>query len=397
MSDCMDQAKNDSSDPGAAKTPPAAAPRGAPIEPAALSDLRRRIDEVDRRLVELLNARAQIVVEVGRLKRDSATPIYAPHREAAVLKNAISLNMGPLPDRAIEGVYRELMSGSFALEQPLRIGFLGPPGSYSHHAAVTQFGSSVEFEDLHAVEGVFTEVMRGHVDYGLVPIENSTGGGIAETQDAFRDSVGKIVVYAEVVLTIRHSLLANCEPTNIRRIYSKPEVFAQCRKWLSAQFPQAELIHAASTSRAAMMAKDEQDADPSIGAAAIASSLAGQIHGVNLLFEDIEDNPNNLTRFFIIARQQAEPSGDDKTSLMFTTEDKPGALVRVLSIFDRLGVNLTHIDKRPSGRENWSYTFFVDAEGHRADAPLASAITLASGECATLHVLGSYPRARRIL
>lgn len=362
-----------------------------------LDDLRRRIDEVDHRLVELLNERARIIVEVGALKRSTGTPIYAPHREAAVLKRVLSLNEGPLPDRAIEGVYRELMSGSFALEQPLRIGYLGPPGSFSHQAAIAQFGSSVSVEDLHAIDGVFTEVQRGHVDYGLAPIENSTGGGIVETLDAFRDLVGKVFVYAEIVLTIRHSLLSNCPPKDVKRIYSKPEVFAQCRRWLSLQYPSAELIHAASTSRAVLQAAQEHRADPSIGAAAIASSLAGQIYGVNLLFEDIEDNPNNLTRFFVIARQEAEPSGDDKTSIMFTTEDKPGALVRVLSIFERSGVNLTHIDKRPSGRENWQYTFFVDAEGHQQDEPLRSAIRVARGDCATLNVLGSYPRARRIL
>lgn len=389
MSDCMGQEsqKNDESQRDG----------GQPPEPAALQDLRKRIDDVDRRLVELLNERAQIIVEVGQLKRNTGSPIYAPHREAAVLKRAIDSNKGPLPDRTIEGVYRELMSGSFAIEQPLRIGFLGPAGSFSHQAAVAQFGSSVSFEDLHAIEGVFTEVQRGHVDYGLAPIENSTGGGIVETLDAFRDVAGKVFVYAEIQLTIRHALLANCEPKDVKRIYSKPEVFPQCRKWLSVQYPAAELVPAPSTSRAVMMAHDEQAADPHAGVAAIASTLAGQIYGVNPIFEDIEDNPNNLTRFFVISRQQAEPSGDDKTSIMFTTADKPGALVRVLSIFDRAGVNLTHIDKRPSGRENWSYTFFIDAEGHQKDEPLKSAINFARGDCETLHVLGSYPRARRIL
>ena len=368
-----------------------------PISPAELDGLRRQIDGVDQKLVELLNERARIIVEVGKLKRNTGTPIYAPHREAAVLKRAIAMNQGPLPDRTIEGVYREMMSGSFAIEQPLRIGYLGPPGSFSHQAAQTQFGSSVSFEDLHAIAGVFTEVQRGHVDYGLAPIENSTGGGIVETLDAFRDAVGSIFIYAEIQLTIRHSLLANCQPREVRRIYSKPEVFAQCRTWLSVQYPKAELIHAASTSRAVLTAQAEQSADQGAGAAAIASSFAGQIHGVNVLFEDIEDNPNNLTRFFVISRQQAEPSGDDKTSIMFTTEDKPGALVRVLSIFERAGVNLTHIDKRPSGRENWRYTFFIDAEGHLSDEKLKGAIRFARGDCETLSVLGSYPRARRIL
>jgi chorismate mutase / prephenate dehydratase len=385
MPDCM---SNDRSQDDAAQPAP---------EKAELEALRSRIDQVDRRLVELLNERARIVVEVGQFKRDSGSPIYAPHREAAVLKQAIERSDGPLPDRTIEGVYRELMSGSFALEQPLRIGYLGPAGSFSHQAAVAQFGSSVSFENLHAIEGVFTEVRRGHVDYGLAPIENSTGGGVVETLDAFRDCAGEVFVYAEVQLSIRHNLLANCEPAQVRRIHSKPEVFSQCRQWLAMQYPQAELISAASTSQAVISAKEEHDADASVGASAIASALAGQVYGVNTLFADIEDNPNNITRFFIISKQRAEPSGDDKTSIMFTTQDKPGALVRVLGIFERAGVNLSHIDKRPSGRENWRYTFFIDALGHAEEEPLKSAIHFAQGDCETLMVLGSYPRSSRIL
>jgi len=362
-----------------------------------LDDLRTRINTIDEQLVALLNERAAIVVEVGKLKRGSGIPIYAPHREAEVLKRALESSKGPLPARTIEGVYRELMSGSFALEHPLRIGYLGPPGSFSHMASVAQFGSSVDFENLHEIEGVFTEVQRGHVDYGIVPIENSTGGGIVETLDAFRDSRGGVVVYAEVLVAIRHNLLANCEPSEVTRIHSKPEIFSQCRKWLSTQYPRAELVAAPSSSRAVQMVHDACESDPTCGDAAIGSELAGQIYGVNTLFADIEDNPNNITRFFIIASESARPSGDDKTSMMFRTADKPGALVSVLSVFERAGVNLTHIDKRPSGRENWAYTFFIDAEGHRDDANIAYAIREAGAHCDELIVLGSYPRATRIL
>lgn len=372
----------------------------APIREArsdVLDSLRDRINRIDNDLIALLNERAAIVVEVGKLKRGSGIPIYAPHREAEVLKRAIAANAGPLPDRAIEGIYRELMSGSFALEHPLRIGYLGPPGSFSHMASVAQFGSSVDFENLHEIEGVFTEVQRGHVNYGLVPIENSTGGGIVETLDAFRDSRGDVTIYAEILISIRHNLLADCEPSEVKRIYSKPEIFGQCRKWLSTQYAGAELIAAPSSSRAVQMAREELEADPSCGAAAIGSELAGQIYGVNMLFQDIEDNPNNITRFFVIAKEAARPSGDDKTSIMFRTADKPGALVSVLSVFERAGVNLTHIDKRPSGRENWAYTFFIDAQGHRDDANIAYAIREATAHCDELIVLGSYPRAARIL
>lgn len=376
-------------------------PRGdpPPHAPASadLAALRARIDDLDRRLVELLNERARVVVEIGDAKRASGTPIYAPHREAAVLERVLGLSRGPLPQRTIEAVYRELMSGSFALEQPLRIGYLGPPGSFSHQAATMHFGSSVSFEDLHEIAGVFTEVRRGHVDYGLVPIENSTGGGIVETLDAFRDSRAEVTIYAEVLINVHHNLLGACEPRDVKRIHSKPEIFGQCRTWLATQYPNAELVAAASSSRAVVTARQELEADPNCGAAAIASLLAGQLHGLEPLFEKIEDNPNNITRFFVISRQRTEPSGDDKASIMFQTADKPGALVSVLQVFDKAGINLTHIDKRPSGRENWTYTFFIDAQGHRDDPRLRAAIDEAATHCMELIVLGSYPRAKRIL
>lgn len=363
----------------------------------ALSELRERIDRIDHRVVELLNERAQAVVEVGKLKRGAGIPIYAPHREQEVLAKVLRLNGGPLPDRTIEAVYREIMSGSFALEHPLRIGYLGPAGSFSHQAAVKQFGASVSFEDVHEVRGVFTEVVRGHCNYGLVPIENSLGGGIVETLDAFMDHGSDINVYAEVLLSVRHALLANCEPRDVKRIYSKAEVFSQCRDWLATQYPRAEQIAATSTSRAVQIVHEESERDPTCGSAAIASELAGQLYGVNMLFAEIEDDPNNVTRFFVISRQRARPSEDDKTSIMFATPDKPGALVRVLSAFEHNGVNLSHIDKRPSRRENWQYTFFVDAQGHREDAKMRAAIDEATPHCKDLVVLGSYPRAKRIL
>ena len=372
-----------------------------PADSARLQELRRKIDAVDQRLVRLLNERASLVVEVGKTKRTTGTPIYAPHREAEVLRRVLSSNKGPLPDRTVEGVYRELMSGSFALEHPLRIGYLGPPGSNSHAAAVKQFGSSVDYEDLREIGGVFTEVRRGHVNYGLVPIENSLGGGIVETLDAFKANAHQISIYGEVQISIHHALLANCLPRQVRRIHSKPEIFQQCRNWLSTQYPGVELMPAASSSRAAQIAVEECRKALEIGAepgsAAIGTALAGQLYGLNVLFPRIEDDPNNITRFVIIARQHARPTGDDKTSLMFTTEDKPGALVSVLGIFQEAGINLTHIDKRPQGRERWTYTFFVDALGHREDPAMAAAIDEAGTHCREFIVLGSYPRSQRIL
>ncbi|MCE2652107.1 MAG: chorismate mutase [Planctomycetaceae bacterium] len=394
----------------------------APSAALTLAALRERIDEVDRRLVELLNARSELVVEVGKVKRATGTPIYAPHREAEVLARVLSMNNGPLPGRTIEGIYRELMSGSFALEKPLTIGFLGPKGSFSHMAAVKHFGSSVGFEDLREIAGVFTEVQRGHVDYGLVPIENSIMGGIVETLDAFakrampgdggsgagasrpaprgvKSGPQGIHICAEVQLEVHHALLGACEPSKIRRIASKPEVFSQCRVWLATQYPQAELVPVASSSRAVQMVREaaERGTLEQEGLAAIGSQLAAELYDVSVLFDGIEDDPNNITRFFVLGRHEAGRTGHDKTSIMFSTLNKPGALVRVLTDFQEAGVNLTHIDKRPSGRNNWSYTFFIDAEGHQSDAPVAAAITKARRHCRELIVLGSYPRSQRIL
>lgn len=372
-----------------------------PEDSAQLSELREKIDHLDQQLVDLLNARAKLVVDVGTFKRGSGTPIYAPHREAQVLTKALERSSGPLPDRTIEGVYRELMSGSFALEQPLRIGFLGPAGSYSHQAAVKQFGSSVDFEDLQLIGGVFTEIRRGHVNYGLVPIENSIGGGITETLDALAENAGHIWVYAEVQIAIKHMLLTDCKPHDVRRIHSKPEVFAQCRNWLNTQYPNAALLPDASTSQAVQTAKKENQTALEIGAepgsAAIASELAGEMYGLPVLFSNIADNPDNITRFYVISREQARPSGDDKTAIMFATADTHGALVGVLQAFHVQGINLSHIDKRPSGRENWAYTFYIDALGHRDDESMQRAIAQAKGHCKELHVLGSFPRSTRIL
>lgn len=370
-----------------------------------LSTLRAAIDSIDQRLVSLINQRSRLVVKVGASKRATGVPIYAPHREAQVLARVLAHNAGPLSDRTIEAIYRELMSGSFSLELPLRIGFLGPAGSHSHVAAVRHFGSSVDFENLHEISGVFTEVERGHVNYGLVPIENSIHGGITETLDAFAATAGRVHVYAEAQLEVHHALLANCRPRDITRIYSKPEVFSQCRTWLATQYPRAELIPVASSSRGVQMVAEEsvkagkrRTKNTSIsGSAAIGSTLAGELMDVTVLFENIEDKPGNLTRFYVISRQQAERSGQDKTSIMFTTLNKPGGLASVLTDFQRAGVNLTHIDKRPGGRTNWQYTFFIDAEGHQTDPAVATAVVRARKHCRELVVLGSFPRSRRVL
>ena len=350
-----------------------------------LDPLRKRIDVLDAQIVELLNARALVVVEIGHLKQQKNFPIYAPDREKAVLEKVRGLNRGPLSDRCLEAVYRELMSGSFALEKPLRIGFLGPQGSFSHLASVRKFGSSVEYVPMTDISAVFDGVVRGHVDYGLVPVENSIGGGVVDTLDAFLHSSAKIC--AEVQITVHHNLLAKEPWEQITRIYSKPEVFSQCRNWLSSVAKDRGIEPAASTSRAAELAAKTD------GVAAIGSSLAGELYGLHVLFENIEDNPDNVTRFFVIGREPARRTGDDKTAIMFTTAHKPGALAEVLDVFKESGINLTDIEKRPSKKVNWEYYFFIDAQGHCDDERMIQAISQAKQHCLQLTVLGSYPRS----
>ncbi|MCH8823836.1 MAG: prephenate dehydratase [Planctomycetes bacterium] len=356
---------------------------------AELAEFRKKIDEIDKRLVQTLSERAQVVVEIGKAKRGSGAPIYAPHREQEVLAKALANNPGPLKDRTIEAIYRELMSGSFSLELPLRVGYLGPAGSFSHLAAVRHFGSSVEWDDLHEIEHVFEEVAAKRCNYGLVPYENSIGGGITDTLDAFQKY--DVNVYAEALIDVSQTLLGNCQPNEIKRIYSKPQIFSQCRNWLSKHYPEAELIPMASSSAAVRHAADESNA------AAIGSELAGKIYGVKPLFGHIEDKPNNVTRFLIIAKEEAQPSKDDKTTIMFVTAHKPGALVDVLGVFRDADINLSHIDKRPSGRTNWEYTFFIDCDAHLSNSNMATAIKEARTHCVSLTVLGSYPKAQRIL
>jgi chorismate mutase/prephenate dehydratase len=379
---------------------PAPEPPASPAEPRlsgepqpscnpALAPLRTRIDDLDRRIVELLNDRARIVVEIGKIKQQNNAPIYAPDREKHVLEKVRRLNRGPLPDRCLEAVYRELMSGSFALEKPLRIGYLGPAGTFSHAAAVRKFGSSVEYVPLADIASVFEEVVRGHADYGLVPVENSIHGGVVDTLDSFQHSSARIC--AEVKVTVHHNLLAKEPWEQIRTIYSKAEVFSQCRKWLSSTARDRDVQPAASTSKAAEMAHEQP------GVAAIGSTLAGELHGLQVLFENIEDDPDNQTRFFVISREPARRSGEDKTAIMFTTAHKPGALAEVLDVFKENGINLTDIEKRPSKKVNWEYYFFIDAEGHQDDDAMKRAIEQARQHCLQLTVLGSYPKASEVL
>jgi chorismate mutase/prephenate dehydratase len=355
----------------------------------SLEELRKKIDAIDEKLVELINERARVVVEVGKLKQAGADPIYVPHREKAVLDKIAELNKGPLPDKTMQAIWRELMSGSFFLERPLLIGYLGPKGSFSHNAAILKFGQSVDYEALSDIRGIFEEVSKGHCDFGIVPIENSAGGGIRESLDAFVET--DVMVCAEANMAIHHNLLANSPMAEIKRIYSQPEVFAQCRNWLAASFKDAEIVPMASSSKAAQLAANEP------GAAAIAATIAAEIYGLKILCQNIEDVSNNITRFLIISKRDSRPSGDDKTIALFSTAHKTGALVDVLNVFKDYGINMTNIGSRPNKKREWEYYFFVDFLGHREDDHVRKALAEAKQHCLQLSVLGSFPRSAAIL
>ena len=356
-----------------------------------LEQLRVQIDQIDEELVKLLNERAKIVVDVGQIKKSdkNAPPIYAPDRERRVLEKVKAANKGPLPDRTLTAIYRELMSGSFYLERPLRIAYLGPEGSFSHNAAMLKFGQSVEYEPLTHIKNVFEEIDKNHCDLGIVPIENSIAGGIIETLDALVDS--SVIICAEVVLTIHHNLLANCAQEDINNIYSKPEVFTQCRDWLTATMPAIETVPTTSSAEAAQIAAKTENA------AAIGSTIAADLYDLKIVCENIEDIVNNTTRFLVIGREAARPSGNDKTSLIFSTAHKTGALVDVLKAFRDNDVNLTNIESRPSRKRQREYYFFVDCQGHQEEESTQKALTESRKHCLQLSVLGSYPCATEIL
>jgi chorismate mutase/prephenate dehydratase len=339
--------------------------------------------------VKLLNERARVVVEIGKLKNKTAKPVYSPDREKEVLARIVEANEGPLPDKCLAAIWRELMSGSFVLERPLRIAYLGPGGSFSHTAAMLKFGQSVEYESLTDITSIFDEVSKGHCDLGLAPVENTMGGGVIETLDALVDS--NVKVCAEVLMAIHHNLMSNCTLDEIEKIYSKPEVFAQCRNWLSATFKDAQTIPVASTARAAQLAAEEPMT------AAIGSSVAAELYGLRIICENIEDTTNNVTRFLIISKEDARPTGEDKTAILFSTAHKAGALADVLDVFKRFGINLTNIESRPSRKRQWEYYFFVDFLGHRTEKHIQEGMEESRKHCLQLSILGSFPRATELL
>ncbi|TVR15246.1 MAG: prephenate dehydratase [Planctomycetota bacterium] len=352
---------------------------------------RDAIDSIDREIVRLLGERSRSVHAIGEAKRERGESIFVPHRESEVFARICSYNQGPLPDSALRAIWREIMSASIALEQPITICHFGKPGAFTHQAARRKFGDAVAYSSVEAITTVFHEVERGHADYGVVPIENSTDGGITDTIDAFLATHLHIV--NELHLRIRHHLMSRASRGDIQRIYSKNTVFGQCRTWLASNMPGVELVEVGSTTQAMERAVSDEHA------AAIGSQEGAGAFGLPVIAHDIEDNPTNTTRFVVIAQpdKAASPTGNDKTSLMFGVQDRPGALYECLIPFHSAGITLTRIESRPSRRQAWEYLFFIDLAGHRQDPAIAQALQALERHTSTLQVLGSYPRAEHPL
>jgi len=349
-----------------------------------LKRLRKEIDTVDGHLIDLLNKRAEITKRIGRVKAARKAPVYVPDRETEIYRRITAASSGPLSAESLKAVYREIMSGSLRLEKPIEIAYLGPAYTFTHLASMQKFGSSVAYLGCETIKDVFLEVDKGKADYGVVPIENSIDGAINYTLDMFMDSELKIC--SEVFLEISHHLLSKeKDKARIKKLYSKAEVFAQCRIWLETNMPHVELVPVSSTARAAEIAAKQKNA------ACIASELAAKPYHLKILESAIQDSVHNVTRFLVIARQDARPTKNDRTSLMFSVKDRVGALHDILVPFRKYGINLTKIESRPSKARAWEYYFFVDLQGHRLDTRVSKMLKDLQKEAAYLKILGSYP------
>jgi len=350
-----------------------------------LDKLRESIDKIDDKIVELLNKRSGYVLKIGNIKRVQKATFYKPDRERQILERLIKNNGGPFPNDALKAIYREILSASLALEEPLKISCLGPLATFTHLAALRHFGSSASFVPVDSIKEVFDNVETGKAEYGVVPIENSNEGVISYTLDMFMDCDLKVT--AEVILEISHNLLSRQEDrSKIRRIYSHPQALAQCRGWLESNMPGIITKESTSTAKAAELAARDKDS------AAIASELAARMYDLPIIERNIEDSRHNVTRFLVISKDFPPKTGNDKTSIMFSIKDRPGSLYEILLPFKRAKINLTKIESRPSKRKAWEYIFFVDMEGHIDDRKVKKAIDSLKEDTLYLKILGSYPQ-----
>ena len=351
-----------------------------------LQTLREQIDRIDDQLLDLLNQRASIVIEVGHVKEKDEGSFYVPSREKKIYERLTGGNPGPFPNEAVRKVFREIISASLNMELPLQVAFLGPQSTFTHQAAMQQFGLSASLVPLKSIPAVFEEVERGRAHYGVIPVENSTEGVVNHTLDMFINSDLKII--AEIMLEISHHLLSKSGRIDlITKIISHPQPLAQCRHWLETNLPDVPLIDVSSTAAAAQMVVEDDNA------AAIASAAAAVQYGLQVVKARIEDNPHNFTRFLVIGKKPPGKGEDDKTSIMFSIKDEPGILYRMLEPFSKRQINLTKIESRPMKQKAWEYVFFLDLMGHCEDEQIAAALEELRPHCHFLKILGSYPQA----
>lgn len=349
-----------------------------------LDELRQAIDAIDGQLVDLLNQRAELAQQVGLVKGKDRTPFYTPEREYAIYRSLEKQNPGPLQHRQLVAVFREIISAARAAERAMAVAYWGPPGTFSHMAALETFGRSTDMLAKDSIQDVFLAVEHGHADYGIAPIENSTAGVVPETLDMFPQTNVKIC--AETFVHIRHHLASRApSEADVKRVYAGPQPAGQCRRWLRARVPNAEIVETTPTSRAAQKAIEDPHG------AAIVNSLILETIQLPVLADHIEDNPQNYTRFVVLGYNEPRKTGRDKTSLMFSLRNRPGELYNLLGAFVQHGVNLTMIESRPAPRASFEYIFYADCTGHRTDEHVATAIDAVKKLALETTVLGSYP------
>ncbi len=352
-----------------------------------IEELRGKIDAIDNKLLTLLNRRAELAIQIGqeKSKSHSTQHFHVPHREREIIERLLSGNKGVFPNASVEAVFREIFSATLALEKPLLIAYFGPATTFTHQAALKQFGHSAVYNPLATIDGVFREVEKGHADYGVVPIENSIEGVVNLTLDSFIDST--LIINDEIKLGISLYLLSKTsDPAKVKRIYSHPQPLAQCRHWLSKNFPNVEQIPASSTAQAAQIASQDESAG------AVASKLAAEFYQLEILGEKIEDQRENHTRFLVIGKEKAKRTRRNKTSIMFSIKDEAGSLLKALQLFAKHKINLTKIQSRPLRNRLWEYLFYLDFDGHVEDKTIAHVLSTLSRQCLFIKILGSYPR-----
>jgi len=353
-----------------------------------LAEIRKRIDEIDKSIQDLVSERASCAAKVAEVKQQQGETghFYRPEREAQVLRAVMERNSGPLTDESIAGIFREIMAACLAHEKPLKVAFLGPEGTYTHSAAIKHFGSLIEPQPVDSIEEVFRIVEADGANFGVVPVENSSAGVINHTLDLFMKS--SLTISGEVALRIRHNLLSKADSlVAIERVYAHQQSLSQCNQWLDKNLPNAERIAMSSNAQAVLHAKDS-DVGASIGGV-----MAAELYDVPILVSDIEDEPDNTTRFAVIGQHRSPPSGEDRTSLLVFVSNNPGSLFDLLKPLADRGISMSNIESRPSRRGVWDYVFFIDIDGHRDDNIVKEAIIEIEKASAMVTVLGSYPKA----